>query len=86
MRILIFSIAIIRFVIYNSIISRIGFYLHAIKYPFACLEPPLLAESEVESMEETAWTNALREMQEAVSNFFGTIGEAMGLIADAFPR
>ena len=37
-------------------------------------------------MEETAWTNALREMQEAVSNFFGTIGEAMGLIADAFPQ
>ena len=35
-------------------------------------------------MEETAWTNALREMQEAVSNFFDAIGEAMGLIADAF--
>lgn len=37
-------------------------------------------------MEETAWTNALREMQEAVSNFFDAIGEAMGLIADAFSQ
>ena len=37
-------------------------------------------------MEETAWTNALRERQEAVSNFFDAIGEAMGLIADAFSQ
>ena len=37
-------------------------------------------------MEETAWTHELREMQEAVSNFFGTIGEVMGLIADAFSQ
>ena len=37
-------------------------------------------------MEETAWTNALREMQESVSNFFDAIGEAMGLIADAFSQ
>lgn len=37
-------------------------------------------------MEETVWTNALREMQEAISNFSDAIGEAMGLIADAFPQ
>ena len=37
-------------------------------------------------MEETVWTNALSEMQEAISNFFDAIGEAVGLIADAFSQ